>query len=477
MADDHAYVSFAWKAEKQTPIVDRLDAACRARGIELHRDSNHIGYGKSIRAFMDEIGAARHVVVVLSDAYLKSEYCMYELREIERNRHFRARVLPIFVTGTQVFKATDRIAYLKHWEEERNKLNMGLLLIERTYTKNLNQSLDDYADYRRLMDEFLATLADMNALKEEVHLDTNFAALLDRIRPASPPGHDARAARYREPDERYASYMVTQVRAVLQECKPLALALDRATAKARPAADDLAQFLCAAKAEDSIDEYLRGATLECLRALQNKPEFSAVWEAAKTILVWLGPMSVSPEMVTEIERQERAGGAPTFELAVNTRFGVEIASARYRQLKPGFSVEKGKAEATGADALEEPILESGWSEDFAVEMLLLALWKQIFPEDTRQRLSDTDVENLTKTFQRREKNKAHHHYVAVPIDEKSASARRDFYKKVTAKLPSLTVIYFNPANAKPELRIADEVGIMTAVREFLSIPEQLSKRP
>ncbi|HCZ15132.1 MAG TPA: hypothetical protein DHV85_11150 [Candidatus Accumulibacter sp.] len=87
------YVSYAWKEEEQNRLVDKLENACAARGIELRCDKTSIGYGDSIRQFMDEIGAGRHVVLVLSEAYFKSDYCMYELRQIYENKAFRQRVV------------------------------------------------------------------------------------------------------------------------------------------------------------------------------------------------------------------------------------------------------------------------------------------------------------------------------------------------------------------------------------------------
>lgn len=47
----------------------------------------------------------------------------------------------------------------------------------------MRKSLEDYAEFHRLMDELTSILADMNALTEDGHLDSDFAALLERIAP------------------------------------------------------------------------------------------------------------------------------------------------------------------------------------------------------------------------------------------------------------------------------------------------------
>ncbi len=115
------YVSYSWGAEDQTKLVEKLEKACQKRGIELKRDKNHIGYGDSIREYMDQLAASGHIILVLSEAYFKSEYCMYELKEIYENRDFRKRVYPIVLEGTPFHKPIERIPYLKYWEDETSK--------------------------------------------------------------------------------------------------------------------------------------------------------------------------------------------------------------------------------------------------------------------------------------------------------------------------------------------------------------------
>ena len=62
-SSNSVYVSYSWGAEEETRLVDKLEEACTERGIELQRDKKRIGYCESIRAYMDELGAGRHVVL------------------------------------------------------------------------------------------------------------------------------------------------------------------------------------------------------------------------------------------------------------------------------------------------------------------------------------------------------------------------------------------------------------------------------
>ncbi len=77
-------VSCAWNDESKA-IVDGLCEEARQRGIEILRDKTGMGLDESISRFMQKLGAGDRVFVILSEKYLKSPYCMYELLEVWRN--------------------------------------------------------------------------------------------------------------------------------------------------------------------------------------------------------------------------------------------------------------------------------------------------------------------------------------------------------------------------------------------------------
>ena len=133
-------------------------------------------------------------------------------------------------------------------------------------------------------------------------------------------------------------------------------------------------------------------------------------------------------------------------------------------------MQSGKRGVRGSDLIEFPPLETGWSDDFALEKLLLEIWGRVFPEETRQSLSDGDIRTLNATLVRREKHKTHHYYIPVTEGDPSPLSRRDFYQKLLGKLPAMTVIYLKSSGGKSTLLVEDEWSFMTIVREFLTIP-------
>ena len=463
MANPELYVSYNWCAENEKPIVDKLEAACRARGITLNRDVHRVGYGDSIRAFMTALGAGDHIVIVLSDSYLRSEHCLYELREIERNGNFRSRMSPIVLRGTAIHKAVDRVLYLRHWEQEIEALETAFKDVGRANTTNISEALDNYTDFRRLMDGYLATLADMNTLTDDIHVDSDFDAILNRFQPSTPQTAPV-------DDGKFKSDVAEEIRKILDGCKDLLDALwVTAERVGRTDANIVADDLCAKPFADAVDLLLRPAAIAALTTLApSSRSGSDLWIAATDILMWVSLLLFEHTLF-----DANAAKSARIVIGVRTRLSVELVSARNRRMKPQLNFQPGKADIAGAQAMEDVTFETGWNEELAVEAVLATLWKRVFPEDPRLRLSADDKASLNATLVRVAKYKTHNHYISVAPEQDSALKRPEVYRRLIEQLPAATVIYFATAAGTPFLAISDEHEVVTIVREFFNLPNFL----
>lgn len=464
------YVSYAWKEEEQNRLVDKLGEACAARGIELRRDKTSIGYGDSIRQFMDEIGAGGHVVLVLSEAYFKSDYCMYELRQIYENKAFRQRVNPIVLSETRFHDPKDRIAYIKYWQDKIDDLQTALNgLGDQTYTRESHKDLDGYAECRRLTDELLSTLADINTLTEEVHVGTDFAALLDRILPQTLVA----------PPDQFRMQITDEIRNILAASSRLTNSLQTAMRDAGPEpSGDLAASLCAVDPERALEDLLFPATKIALAPFNpRQTEFVDTWSVAKSVLAWLSLLAVDSEWLRQVSRNALSAGKLGFEIVVETPLGVELVSSRYRRIAPRLRAQKGTSEVVGDELIPQPPYETGWGDEAALDKLVLEVWARVFPEESRPTLSPKDLRTLNNELRFRDRHKTFHHYIPVQLDQASRLCRPDFYQKLLEKLPAITVIFFKPSGGPPALLVSDEDYFRTVIRNFLTIPEQLAKKP
>jgi hypothetical protein len=175
------FVSYAWNNESKA-LVDTLQTALEAEGIHLLRDREEVRYKDSIREFMRRIGQGKGIVVVISEKYLKSENCMFEMLEIAKAQGFRERIFPIVLVDANIYTPIEQIRYMQHWEKETLKLDEALKTVRGDKLHNLRESLDLYAQIRDSFDEIAHTLRDMNALTPDQHEGSGFEELISRIK-------------------------------------------------------------------------------------------------------------------------------------------------------------------------------------------------------------------------------------------------------------------------------------------------------
>ncbi len=109
-------VSYSWKEEREGAhhgAVDRFCASLRKAGIEVIRDQDEVQHGECLSEFMRDLGASEFLCVFLSDGYLKSPNCMYELlvawqRSMDNPKDFRRRVKVWVMPGSAVVSQAPR---------------------------------------------------------------------------------------------------------------------------------------------------------------------------------------------------------------------------------------------------------------------------------------------------------------------------------------------------------------------------------
>ena len=107
------FVSYAW-TEESSAFVDELQKALEEQGIRLVRDREEMRYKDSIRDFMRRLGTGKGNRLLISEKYLKSENCMFEMLEIAQASAFRHRIFPILLTDANIYKATGRARYVRY---------------------------------------------------------------------------------------------------------------------------------------------------------------------------------------------------------------------------------------------------------------------------------------------------------------------------------------------------------------------------
>ena len=177
------FLSYSWADQV---VADEIEAAFTAEGVYLARDVRDAPYRQDLPAFMQRLGRARHVVMLVSDTYLKSRNCMYEVLEFLAHGGFEARALPVVLpNATGIFDAARSLEYLEFWDRRAREVDAALRgMHSLEHTRRVQEELDHCSRIRAAMDGFLASVNRMNTLSLEAHRAAGYRNLLAAARGA-----------------------------------------------------------------------------------------------------------------------------------------------------------------------------------------------------------------------------------------------------------------------------------------------------
>ncbi|MGE0642463.1 MAG: COR domain-containing protein [Nitrospira sp.] len=130
--EPQVFISYAWgdntpTGQQRAKLVDELCTALGGQGITVRRDRDDMRPGDLISEFMDRLTDGDFILLVISDKYLRSEYCMYELFCIYRNcadkpERFLKKVIPIILPDSNIDRMPDRLQRAIHWINQEKEL-------------------------------------------------------------------------------------------------------------------------------------------------------------------------------------------------------------------------------------------------------------------------------------------------------------------------------------------------------------------
>jgi hypothetical protein len=185
LSDKKIYFSYAWANDGETheEIVEQLYDFLKQNGYQVIRDKVDLGYCGLISNFMKEIGKGDLIVVVISDKYVRSPYCMFELYEIARNNKFdkslfSQTVLPIRVDRHIDFSKPRTLEDIfNFWEKEEKQ---WAELVKKHANKISSEQFKRYERIKLIhnhIGELGDWLQDMNSLTLELLSQDNFAEI------------------------------------------------------------------------------------------------------------------------------------------------------------------------------------------------------------------------------------------------------------------------------------------------------------
>ena len=173
------FLSYSHKDKK---IADRIDDYFISKKIRLTRDVRDAPAYSSLKKFMDTIRDHDYVILLISDAYLKSTNCMYEVIQFIQERNFIDRTFPIVIDNeTTIFDQPKHSKYIHYWQTKYKELGDEIKTLQNTGTISLHKELDKINKIQSNIGEFLNKIADLKCFPLDELESTNYKAILDKI--------------------------------------------------------------------------------------------------------------------------------------------------------------------------------------------------------------------------------------------------------------------------------------------------------
>ena len=182
------YISYAWKEREQKVedsrehIVNELCDAFKAEGYHVMRDKADMKYRDVIREFMHDIAGADALVAVISEKYLRSPYCMYELAAACDRGDFSNRVFPIVLPDASfVWDKNEQIALVAYWKSQYETYGEKVKQLDDEAKEGLLQHLRDLKYIYERISAALSVVTGM-VIPPDILLEGNYSEIIRQVK-------------------------------------------------------------------------------------------------------------------------------------------------------------------------------------------------------------------------------------------------------------------------------------------------------
>lgn len=195
------FLSFSSKDVVIADVVEEKIIGILGNQISISRYERQVGVFESFKEFMNSLGEHDYVLIIVSDAYLKSDACLYEMGEVLKMSRFKDKLLFVVIKKedkkyvdlesyddgnfeADIYSFEGRVRYLHYWQERDLKEleSLGTLndIIKR-------KEFDEYAIRNKIrlydLPEFLNYLSDTKGLSLTELIKVDFKPIVSRMLP------------------------------------------------------------------------------------------------------------------------------------------------------------------------------------------------------------------------------------------------------------------------------------------------------
>lgn len=150
-------------------------------GFKTIIDKKDLSYGQSVKSFMERISTCDFVVMIISDSFLKSDSCMYEVNELVSSDISFKKCVPIVLDDTNIYGSKEINYYIYYWQKEYEDLRIQFnsFIYKSMGTGVAEQNIKRTERIVNNVGFFLKRLQDIKHLKHGEIIESNYNTLLE----------------------------------------------------------------------------------------------------------------------------------------------------------------------------------------------------------------------------------------------------------------------------------------------------------
>lgn len=167
------FISYNWDNDD---VASEVETALSGKAI-VHRDKKDIPNWGSLSAFMKSIRKQDFAILIISESYLKSDACLFEVMQLMKDEDWNEKAMYVVLKDAHIYKAMGRAKYIAYWTEQCDELGKTISSLPPSATSELNMDLRKAEMIRNNIGEFLTKVADAS----NPDLDRVIQAIISRV--------------------------------------------------------------------------------------------------------------------------------------------------------------------------------------------------------------------------------------------------------------------------------------------------------
>jgi hypothetical protein len=174
------FISYSWHDKV---IVNKIDNDFESMGISLIRDIKDLENYTSIKKFMKKISGSDFVIIVISEAYMKSKNCMFEILELFKDEKCKKRIIPIILEDakSKIYSNDATSKYIKYWEKQYKDIFESWKSIPPEENVEISENLRIIKNIKCNIGVFIKTLQDLKTPSLDELQNKKYEAILLKI--------------------------------------------------------------------------------------------------------------------------------------------------------------------------------------------------------------------------------------------------------------------------------------------------------